>query len=168
MKTRFCPQCGQRLTSAEAFGRQRPLCPACGYVHFDDPKVAVGVVADRDGRILLTRRSHEPAMGCWSFPSGYVDAGEDVRDAAVREALEETGLPVAIEALLGVYSRPGDPVIFIAYAARVGEGEPQAGEEALEVAFFPPGALPDLSAFPHDQHILAAWEAWRAGRRGEG
>lgn len=165
MKARFCPQCGQLLALAEAFGRRRPLCPACGYVHFDDPKVAVGVVAERDGQILLTRRAHEPAMGRWSFPSGYVDAGEDVPGAAVRETLEETGLRVTIQALLGVYSRPGDPVIFIAYAAHAGGGKPQASEEAFEVAFFPPEALPDLSAFPHDLHVLDAWRAWRRSRK---
>src|SRR5687767_11690657 len=112
----FCPDCGSRLAEKMAFGRLRGVCSGCGRVHFDDPKVAVGVVVDLDGRIVLGRRGHEPNMGRWSFPSGYVDAGEKVEDAAVREVEEETGIKVRIDRLLGVYSTPGERTIFIAYA----------------------------------------------------
>ena len=122
--------------------------------------MAVGVVAERGGQILLTRRNHEPRLGGWSFPSGFVDAGEEVRVAAVREALEETGILVELEQLLGIYQEPGSRVIYIAYAARAGEGEPVADGESMEVRFFPAAALPEL-AFLHDGEIL---EAWRTGR----
>ncbi len=144
-------------------------CPACGYVRYADPKLATGVVAERDGRILLVRRNHEPMYGRWSFPSGFVDAGEVVAEAAAREAREEAGVEVRVEQLLGVFSRRGDPVVFVAYAASVVAGEPVAGDEALEVGFFTPDALPAL-AFPHDPAILEAWHAWRAagGVRGAG
>src|SRR5579864_5308700 len=96
-EARFCLRCGAALETRELSGRQRPSCPNCAYVHYEDPKVAVGVVAARDGQILLTRRNHEPRMGGWSFPSGFVDAGEEVQAAAAREALEETGIAVRIE-----------------------------------------------------------------------
>jgi 8-oxo-dGTP diphosphatase len=139
------------------------VCPGCGTVHFDDPKVAVGVVADRDGAILMTRRNHEPKLGAWSFPSGYVDAYEQVEEAAVREAHEETGLDITIERLLGVYQEPGSRVIFLAYAASAGPGEPVAGEECFEVRFFPPHALPP-PAFHHDQEIVRAWREFRRDR----
>ncbi len=125
-----------------------------------DPKVAAGVVVEREGRVLLIRRNHEPMYGRWSFPSGYVDAGEIVEQAAVREVLEETGVEVEIERLLGVYSSRGNPVVFIAYAGVSTGGEPRAGEEAIEVGLFDPDELPEL-AFPHDPAIL---EAWRRGR----
>ncbi len=148
--------CASPLAPREIFGRRRPCCSACGYVHFEDPKVAVGVVAERAGEILLTKRNHEPRMGCWSFPSGFVDAGEDVRLAAVREALEETGIGVELDGLLGVYQEEGSRVVYIAYAARAGEGEPMPDAESMEVRFFPSDALPEL-AFPHDGEILAAW-----------
>jgi 8-oxo-dGTP diphosphatase len=163
MTAAFCPMCGAALERREAFGRERPVCPACGYTHFEDPKVAVGVVAERDGAILMTRRNHEPKMGEWSFPSGYVDAYEDVREAAVREALEETGILVTLERLLGVYQEPGSRVIFLAFAARAGAGEPVCGDECLDVRFFPPGAMPP-PAFQHDEAIMAAWRAWREAR----
>lgn len=136
----------------------RKVCPGCGYVHFDDPKVAVGVVAERRGRILLVCRDNQPHIGEWSFPSGFVDAGEVLEKAAVREAKEETGLDVRIGRLLGAYSSAGDDVVFIAYAARVTKGKIAIGDECRDVRFFPLDALPQL-AFPHDPSILAAWRA---------
>lgn len=160
---RYCLRCGVALAPRQIFGHTRPACPACDYVYFEDPKVAVGVVADRRGQILLTRRNHEPRMGRWSFPSGFVDAGEDVRAAAVREAHEETGIIVQLRSLLGIYQEEGSRVIYIAYAAAAGEGDPVADEESMEVRFFPEAALPDL-AFTHDGEILRAWRETRAPR----
>jgi mutator protein MutT len=156
MAAAYCRECGAALETRPAFGKMRSVCPNCGYTHFEDPKVAVGVVVERDGRIVLGRRNHEPKFGCWSFPSGFVDAGEVPEDAAVREVEEETGLKVQLDRLLGVYARPGERVIFIAYAGHAVGGELVAGEECIEVATFPPGELPDL-AFPNDGAILAAW-----------
>lgn len=140
---------------------ERPVCARGHYTWYPDPKVAVGVVPARDGRILLVRRNHEPEYGRWAFPSGFVDAGEVVEEAAAREVLEETGVTVRLDALLGVYSRPGEQVIFIAYAGTIVSGEPVAGDEALDVAFFAPDALPELP-FPHDLRVLDAWRAHRA------
>ena len=120
------------------------------------------MLASRRGRLLLVRRNHEPRLGEWSFPSGFVDAGEALEEAATRETKEQTGLDVRIERLLGAYSRPGERVIFIAYAARVTSGRIEVGPECQDVRFFPPDALPHL-AFPHDPAILRAWrESHRA------
>jgi ADP-ribose pyrophosphatase YjhB (NUDIX family) len=152
----FCVECGSALEQREAFGRVRPVCSACGHIHFDDPKVAVGVVATREGRILLTRRNHDPKMGEWSFPAGFVDAGENVVEAAAREAWEETGVRVQVGALLGVFQEPGSRVIFLAYAANAGDEEPVCGDECMAVAYFSPEELPPL-AFGTDAAILTAW-----------
>jgi 8-oxo-dGTP diphosphatase len=160
MTAKFCPQCGTSFRRRKVFRRRRPVCPECGYVWWDDPKVGVGVVAEHEGEILLVRRNHEPHTGCWSFPSGYLDAGEPVEEAATREAREETGLEVALERLLGVYSQAGERTVFIAFAGRVVGGELTPGDECLETRFFSPDELPEM-AFPHDPLIL---EAWRAGQ----
>jgi 8-oxo-dGTP diphosphatase len=152
----YCPECGTALEQRLAFGKQRGVCPACGHTHFDDPKVAVGVVVEMDGGILLGKRNHDPMMGHWSFPSGFVDAGEVPEDAAVREVEEETGVQVQLDRLLGVYSNTGQRVIFIAYAGHAVGGRLEAGEECIEVATFSPDALPPL-AFPNDGAILEAW-----------
>jgi ADP-ribose pyrophosphatase YjhB (NUDIX family) len=118
------------------------------------------VVAEREGQILLTKRNHEPKMGCWSFPSGFVEAGEEVRQAAMREAKEETAIDVEIRALLGVYQEVGSRVVYIAFSGRAGAGDPVADAESMEVRFFPIDGLPQL-AFAHDADILAAWRAHR-------
>ena len=152
----YCPQCGTKLEEQFIFGRTRAVCPGCSYVHFEDPKVAVGVVVEKEGRIVLAKRGHEPNYGLWSFPSGFADAGEVLEDAARREVEEETGLSVRIDRLLGVYSRSGERTIFVAYAGTAIGGELAVGEECLEVATFAPDALPEL-AFPHDDAIIAAW-----------
>ena len=152
----FCIDCGHRLEGRLAFGKIRGVCPRCGHVHFEDPKVAVGVIVEQDGKIVLGRRAHEPQLGRWSFPSGFVDAGEAPEDAAAREVEEETGLRVSIDRLLGVYSTSGERTIFIAYAGSVIGGELVAGEECYEVEAFLPNALPEL-AFPHDASILKTW-----------
>ncbi len=155
---RYCPRCGVALALATA--GTRCTTEACGYAWYPDPKVAVGVVAERDGRILLVRRNHEPAMDRWAFPSGFVDAGEVIEDAARRETREEAGIEVRIDRLLGTWSSEGDPVVFVAYAGTVAPGDPVAGVEASEVAFFEADALPPL-AFDHDFEVIDAWRAMR-------
>lgn len=156
MPALHCLRCGTALRRRIAFGQKRHVCPECGYVHFDDPKVAVGVVATRRGRLLLVRRDIEPHIGEWSFPSGYVDAGEVLEEAAIRETAEETGLRVRIDKLIGAYSAPGKRVVFLAYAGRVTGGRIQVGHECQDVRLFPLDALPPL-AFEHDPAILRAW-----------
>ncbi len=153
---RYCIRCGTALRRKLAFGKRRLVCPNCGHVHFDDPKVGVVVLAERRGRLLLVQRNHEPKLGEWSFPSGYVDAGEALEEAAIRETKEETGLDVRIDRLLGAWSTRGERVIFIAYAGRVTGGRIEVGPECIDVRFFAADALPPL-AFAHDGAIVRAW-----------
>ena len=159
----FCPRCGERLDPGGG-PDGRAACPSCRFVRYANPRLAAGVVVDLGGRILLVRRNHEPMYGRWSFPSGFVDAGETVEAAAAREVREETFVEVRIERLVGIYSEPRNAVVFVAYAGTATGGEPRAGDEALEVGLFEPQALPDL-AFPHDGAIL---REWRRGTRGGG
>jgi ADP-ribose pyrophosphatase YjhB (NUDIX family) len=119
------------------------------------------VLVGRDGRLLLNRRAIEPGLGSWSFPSGYVNRGEQLEEAAAREVLEETGLEVEIEDLLGVYSERGNPVVLVVYTAARFAGEAAAGPEVSEVGWFTPDDLPPL-AFPHDRAIINRWSATAA------
>ena len=106
----------------------------------------------------MIRRGTDLGYGLWSLPGGFVDRGEVVESAAVREAWEETGLEVSVDALLGLFSLPGDPVIVAAYSARETGGILAPGPEALETGFFSPDDLPEL-AFSRDTEILAQWRA---------
>jgi 8-oxo-dGTP diphosphatase len=102
----------------------------------------------------------------WSFPAGYVNRGEVLEQAAVREVLEELGLAVRLTGLVGVYSHHGEAVVLIVYAGEIEAGEPHPdGHEVSEVRRFPLDLLPDDLAFPHDRQVLADWKrALQAGR----
>lgn len=138
----------------------RPSCEPCGRTYFLDPKVAAVVVTSERDMVLMVRRGVQPALGQWSFPSGYVDRGEAVEDAAVREVLEETGLSVRLTRLVGVYSREGSPIILVVFDAVVTGGEQRPGHDVQEVGRFHKFGLPGLP-FPHDRAILADWCAGR-------
>lgn len=158
---RFCVACGERLQSVEAFGRLRPKCPACGRVHFEDPKVAAAVLIEREGKVLLVRRSNEPQQGRWTLPAGFVDADEDPRDAAARECLEETGLTVRITRLLDVIAgreHPGGASIVILYEGEIMAGRAEARDDVDAIAFFKPDELPPL-AFKATYLALDHWRA---------
>ncbi len=158
---RYCPLCATPLQTREHAGASRLACPACEFIHYDDPKLAVGaLIEDEAGRLLYTQRDHQPAMGAWAWPSGFVDRGEELRAAAAREVREETGIEAVIDDLLGAYSRAGDPLVFIAFAGRAVGGTLRAGPEARDVRFFPLACLPP-PAFPHDPEILRRWRARR-------
>lgn len=161
---RYCTECGHELGEREVQGKQRPACPACGAVVFQDPKLAVAVLIERAGRLLLGRRGPTAsAAGKWSFPAGFVDRGEQVEDAAAREVREETGLAVRLDGLLGLYSARGNPVVLAAYAGSIVGGALAPDDDLIELAFFPLDALPE-PAFAHDRQIVADWLAWRRAR----
>jgi 8-oxo-dGTP diphosphatase len=122
----------------------RPVCPP----------IAADVIAEIGTNIVLIERRNFP-FG-WALPGGFVDVGERVEDAAVRELREETTLDVELRALLGVYSRPDrDPrghTVTIVYVGRA-HGEPRAADDAKGIGLFPPDAPPAPLAFDHAEII---------------
>lgn len=158
---RFCPECATVLEQREVDGRVRSACPDCRFVHFEDPKLAVALLIENQGRLLLGRRGERSqAAGQWSFPAGFVERGEVVEAAARREAREETGLDVRVGALIGLYSEPGAPVVLAVYAATIAGGVMAAADDLVELAYFAPTDLPP-PAFTHDARIVADWRLWR-------
>ncbi len=157
----YCPICSTSLEQRETAGRQRPVCPACGYVVYFDPKVAVVVFIKQDDKVLLIRRAMNPGIGKWAFPAGFVDYDEAPTTAAVREVLEETGLHVEIEGLLDVFPRKDDGLadIIIAYSAHIVGGTLNAGDDAVDVGWFAKDNLPELVFYPS----IALAERWQAG-----
>lgn len=142
---RFCPMCGGTFETRtiKAGEPARLVCLACEFVFYLDPKVAVGtIIHTSDQRIVLVRRSIEPGYGKWVFPGGYVDRGEQLESAAIREAKEESGLVVRIERLVNVYSYAGRAPIIIVYAAEVIGGELEAADECLDAVAFAPADIP--------------------------
>jgi ADP-ribose pyrophosphatase YjhB (NUDIX family) len=157
-----CFQCGTPLVARHQEDRERPTCPACGFIYYVDPKVAVAVILGDEQGVLLGRRLVDPGAGLWSFPAGYVNRGEILEEAAAREVLEELGLAVRLTGLVGVYSERGSPVVLVVYAGEVDAGEPRPdGHEVSEVRRFALDALPEGMAFPHDRRVLADWKLAR-------
>jgi ADP-ribose pyrophosphatase YjhB (NUDIX family) len=134
----------------------RLVCPSCGFVFYLDPKVAVGtIIRDERNHVVLVRRAIEPGYGRWVFPGGYVDRGEEVWKAAIREAREEAGLEIRLDELINVYSYPGKAPVIIVYSATMISGELACDDEGLEARFFGPHEIPwDELAFQSTHDAL--------------
>lgn len=159
---RFCPRCGQPLVKKFAFGHVRPVCEACGFVHFRDPKVAAAVLVTDNGQILLVRRGVAPKLGCWALPAGFVEADELPDQTAAREALEETGLQVAIDRLVNVrrMSNPEKPGFLMIYRGHQVGGALRPGDDVTEVRWFAPHEIPWAElAFESTHDMVRLWLA---------
>lgn len=152
----YCPRCGAAVTRSQKFGRERPVCPQCGWIYFADPKVAAAVLIEEGGRVLLVRRVNDPFRGLWTLPAGFVDSGEDPASAAERECLEETHLTVRTTRVLDViagreHARGAD--FIVVYEAQIISGNPIPGDDADRAEWFPRDQLPPL-AFQATKKVL--------------
>lgn len=163
MPFRFCPYCGQPLEEKMRFGQVRPTCPACHFVYFRDPKVAVIALVLHRGRVLLIKRAVDPGKGLWALPGGYMDAGEMPQAALQREMMEEVGLPIQVDELLAIYPMTnGDGVrtgIVLAFQASLAAGHrlTDIGDDAAAAGWFGPADLPDGLAFESTQTLIQSW-----------
>ena len=133
----------------EGDDRPRLVCDSCGFIRYENPKIVVGSVATWEGRILLCRRSIEPQAGFWTLPAGFLELHEDPAQGACREAEEEAGADIVIDALLAVYTIPRISLVQLFYRAHLARPEIAPGTESLEVGLFEPESIPwDNLAFP--------------------
>ncbi len=133
----------------EGDDRTRLVCPDCGYIEYDNPKIIVGAVCTWEGRVLMCRRAIEPRKGFWTFPSGFMELGETMAEGAVREVWEEALARVEIEHLVGIYEVPRVSHIYAIYRAHMTSPEYAPGSESDAVELLSWDELPwnDL-AFP--------------------
>jgi 8-oxo-dGTP diphosphatase len=144
---RFCPRCGAALEQKllKPTEPERLVCTGagCGFVFYLDPKIAVGTIIDTgEGRLVLCRRAIEPGYGKWVFPGGYVDRGEPLTVAAIREAREECGLDIRIDGLVNIYSYAGRVPVIVVYAATAVGGTLMHDDEQIEAAEFTRESIP--------------------------
>jgi 8-oxo-dGTP diphosphatase len=154
---RHCPRCATALEPRDDHGVRRPVCPACGYIHYRNPAPAAGVLLPRDHEILLVRRRYAPRAGWWCLPAGFMEYGETPEDCAVRELREETGLDAKLTGLFGVFAGLDDPrvraVLILYTAMRVG-GALVPGDDAIDARFFGARELPAEIAFQAHREAL--------------
>lgn len=157
-----CRWCGTPTERRERAGRVRAVCPRCDWVDWRNPKAGVAVILrDGDGRVLLARRRGSRA-GTWCIPCGNIEWEEDVRDAARREFLEETGLEVELGPVYAVLSNAHDTEarsVGIWFLGRAVGGAARAGGDASELGWFDPAVPPAPLAFPTDGIVLRALAA---------
>src|ERR1035437_1812026 len=142
---RFCSRCGTALRFGPIEGeeRDRLACPSCGFVFYVNPRLVVTTLpVTEQGKVMLIRRGIEPGYDMWAQPGGFLEIDETVREAAIRETLEETGLQVEPGEIIGLYSRVQAAVVVIAFEARIVSGEPLVTPESLETRPFAPDEIP--------------------------
>ena len=154
---RLCPLCGGGLERRPIppEGRIEQVCTRCGFIFYLNHKVVAATIPEENGQVLLTRRAINPAYGKWTFPGGFVDWGEPVDVAAVRETWEETGLRVSLRGLVGVYSYPRSPIVIVVYRAAVTGGTLATCHENDCVEWVAPAKIPwSELAFPSTEAAL--------------
>ena len=141
---KFCSQCGQPVTISVPPGdnRQRAVCGACGTIHYVNPKLVVGCVPEHQGQILLCRRAIEPRLGFWTVPAGFMELGETLGEAAVRETLEEALAQVELGRLFAVVDVLQAGQVHVFFEARLLQSGFGAGSETLETRLFSPEDIP--------------------------
>ena len=156
----YCSHCGasveRRIPSGDTLPRH--VCPRCGTIHYENPKLVVGCVAHWQGRILLCRRAIEPRLGRWTLPAGFMENGESTVQAASRETGEEACARVGIEQLFALVSIPHISQVHLFYRARLLDADFGAGEESLETMLFDEDQVPwDRLAFRSVAFCLEAY-----------
>ena len=141
---RFCPCCGGGLEirNLKPGEPDRLICTVCATPLYLDPKVVACAIVEAGDAVVLLRRGIQPQKGRWVMPGGFVDRGETVEAAALRETREECGLRARIKELLGVYSYPGETVVVVVYTAEHLSGELIAGDETVEARLVRPEEIP--------------------------
>jgi len=166
---RFCPLCGKELAAGEVDGLSRVFCPdkTCGFVFYQNPVPAAGVILVENDRILLVKRAYPPRIGWWCIPAGFMEWHEHPTDTAVRELEEETGLQVQITSFFEVYTGTDDPrlnAVLMLYLGNIVGGEIRPADDALEVRWFHLDEPPEQIAF--ESHVRALADYNRRFRGG--
>lgn len=141
---KYCPQCAAPLRQETPPGDNRPrhVCPACGCVHYQNPKLVVGSLPVWEGRVLLCRRAIEPAYGKWTLPAGFMENDETTAQAALRETTEEACAKVVLDGLYTLTSIPRISQVHLIYRARLLSQDFAPGDETLETRLFHETKIP--------------------------
>lgn len=161
----FCSACGHPvvLRIPDGDNRERHVCENCGAIHYQNPRNVVGTLPIWEDRVLLCKRAIEPRLGFWTLPAGFMEMGETVAQAAVRETQEEAGVQIEVGALFSMLSVPHVNQVHLFYLAHMRSAHCEAGTETQEVRLYAEQEIPwDEIAFPTVAHTLRFFFADRA------
>ena len=141
---KYCCTCGNELIRDVPPGdnRERSICAVCDTVHYENPRIIAGCIAQCQGRVLLCRRAIEPRIGSWTVPAGYMENDETMEQAALREAREETGADISLDALYSVFDIQAISQVYIIYRGVLRSPHLEAGVECSEIRLFEPADFP--------------------------
>ncbi len=148
---KFCSSCGAEVTHKIPQGdnRKRFVCTECDTVHYQNPRIIAGCIAEYDNQILLCKRAIEPRYGLWTLPAGFMENGETTMQAAARESHEEALAELSDMYLYCTYSIPHISQVYMMYRATLVDGHSRPGEESLETRLFQENEIPwESLAFP--------------------
>jgi ADP-ribose pyrophosphatase YjhB (NUDIX family) len=141
---KYCSNCGAPVALKVPPGDNLPrhVCDACSTIHYSNPKMVIGCIPEWRDQVLLCRRAIEPRYGLWTLPAGFMENGETVAQAALRETLEEARARVELTEMFSVLSVPHVNQVHIFYRARLVDLDFSPGTESLDVQLFPEAAIP--------------------------
>lgn len=141
---KFCSACGAPVTRKIPAGDSLPrhVCDACGTIHYSNPKIVVGALAEWEDKILMCRRAIEPRQGFWTLPAGFMENGETTAQGAIRETLEEAQARVELGPMFSLINVPHISQVHIVYRARLLDLAFAPGEESLEVVLMDEAQIP--------------------------
>jgi ADP-ribose pyrophosphatase YjhB (NUDIX family) len=138
------------------------VCPACGAIHYQNPKVVVGTIPEWEGKVLLCRRAIEPRYGLWTLPAGFLENDETTIEGAARETLEEASARVEVASLYALFNLPHVNQIYVMFRARLLDLQYGPGPESLEVTLYDESDIPwEQLAFPVIHQTLRLYYADR-------
>jgi ADP-ribose pyrophosphatase YjhB (NUDIX family) len=143
---KHCPECGTRLETRwiSADARERLVCAPCDAIRYENPRILVALMLTYGERLLLCRRAQQPSLGTWTPPSGFMERGETLERAAVRETFEEAGVQIDPEklSLYSVSSLPFISEVYVIFRGAVDSDVCRPGSESLEVGYFSEQEVP--------------------------
>ena len=142
---KFCSTCGSAaiaLIIPDGDQRERYVCPACGTVHYSNPKIVCGVVPIFEDKVMLCLRGIEPRLGKWTLPAGFMENGETVEEGAVRELFEEAVATVTLGPLLTILSVPYISQVHMMYLGEMSEPKFATTPESTEIRLFTEPEIP--------------------------
>lgn len=141
---KYCSECAAPVSVRVPEGDNRPryVCDSCRTIHYQNPNIVAGCIAQWNDQVLLCRRAIEPRYGLWTLPAGFMEMGETTQQAALRETGEEARARVELDSLYAVFNLPHIDQVYMLFRGRLMDLDFEAGDETLEVALFGRESVP--------------------------